>query len=367
VLLVFNKELDMTFNLGKRWRQIFTYAVPLSIVLIVAVLLVADGLRSRASQRSKYEVPSDHSAPRMLEFMREMDGSVQAGGFVESSNAISVCKAIRQAYEYLENDSQSLTEAERREAEFCHIKFWGGALIQGSLPATEDELTSYLAANRSFIASAKTFGVRESRVTSEAVLLLVEILGKLDEAKNFGHWLSEQLAQRSEFSTDSARITAQKLASVMNRLEMINTITQLQSFTVDDKQFDIQSLRGKVVLLEFWGVLCAPCIADIPALKRIHSAYKDRGFEIVGIAVHDASARIKNFASKHQLPWIQLCDDKTAGEECNQGIADRFGVEAIPTTILIDQSGKVVALGVRPLISDAKRNLESWLEDLLAK
>jgi thiol-disulfide isomerase/thioredoxin len=357
----------MTFNLGKRWRQIRVYAVPLSLVLFVAVLLVADGLRSRAGQRSKYEVPSDHSATRMLEFMREMDGSVQAGGFFESSNALSVCKAIREAYGYLENDSQSLTEAERREAEFCHIKFWGGALIQGSLPATEDELTSYLAANRSFIASAQTFGVRESRVSSEAVLLLAEILGKLDEAKNFGHWLLGQLAKHSEFSTDSARITAQKLASVMNRLEMIDTLLQLQSFTVDDKQFDIQSLRGKVVLLEFWGIHCAPCIADIPALKRIHSTYKDRGFEIVGIAVHDASARIKNFASKHQLPWIQLCDDKTAGEECNQGIADRFGVEAIPTTILIDQSGKVVALGVRPNISDAKRDLESWLEDLLAK
>ncbi|MBL8892469.1 MAG: TlpA family protein disulfide reductase [Planctomycetaceae bacterium] len=357
----------MTFNLGRRWRQIRVYAVPLILVLIVAALLVADGLRSRAIQRSKYEVPADHSAPRMLEFMREMDGSVQTEGLVESSNALSVFKAIRQAYEYLENDSQSLTEAERREAEFCHLKFWGGSLINGSLPATEDELRSYLAANRSFIASAPNFGVRESRVSSEAVLLLAEILGKLAEAKSFGHWLLGQLAQRSEFSTDSARITARKVESVMNRLEMIDTILQLQSFTVDDKQFDIQSLRGKVVLLEFWGVHCAPCIADIPALKRIHSTYKDRGFEIVGIAVHAASARIKNFASQHQLPWVQLCDDKTAGEECNQRIADRFGIEAIPTTILMDQSGKVVALGVRPLVGDPKRDLESWLQDLLTK
>ena len=357
----------MTYKAGKRWSHLRAYTVPLGLLFFVAILLVADGLRSRAGQRSKYEVPADRSAPSMLEFMREMDGSLQAASYFESSNAQSVCNAVREAYGYFEKDSQSLTEAERREADFYRIKFWCGSLIQGSLPATEDELGSYLTAIKSFLVDAPTFGTRESRVTSEAVLLLVEILGKLEEGKDFGHWILGQMEQRPEFATDSARMTSQKLTSVMNRLEMINSVLELRSFTVDGQPFDLQALRGKVVLLEFWGIRCAPCVADFPALKRIHSAYKERGFEIVGICLHDASPRIRDFASQHQLPWLQLCDDKTAGNECNQVIADRFGVEAIPSTLLIDQEGKVVALRVRPLISDAERDLEGWLKKLLPR
>lgn len=356
----------MTLNLGKRWRQVRVIVVPLCIVLLVVTLLAADGLRSRTVQLNKYKLPLDHSAPRMLEFMREMEGSIQGAGYFESSNARSICNAVREAYGYLEADSQNLTEAERREADFCHIKFWGGSLQQGLLPGTDEELNAYLTAIKSFLASAQTFAARESLLSSQGVLVL-ESYGKLDEEIQYGHWLIEQLKLRPEFSTDSARITSQKVADVMHRLGMINSTLELKSFTIEGQEFELESLRGKVVLIEFWGVRCGPCIADLPALKRIHSEYKERGFEIVGICLHDSSARIKSYLAKHQLPWKQLCDDKTAGTECNQRFAERFGVEAIPTTILIDQNGKVVAMGVRPLVRDAKRDLETWLENLLPK
>jgi len=84
-----------------------------------------------------------------------------------------------------------------------------------------------------------------------------------------GNWLLEQINQRTEFSSDAAKTTSQKLAKIVQRLSLMNEILELQSRTLDDHPFDIGSLRGKVVLLEFWGTHCKPCIADFPALKRI--------------------------------------------------------------------------------------------------
>jgi len=135
--------------------------------------------------------------------------------------------------------------------------------------------------------------------------------------------------------------------------------------TTEIKKFLQASLRGKIVLIEFWGTHCKPCIADFPALKRIYAANRERGFEIVSVCLHAAPARIQSFAADHQLPWIQLCDDKSASEQCNQALAERFGIQAVPTTLLLDTDGRVVAMALRPLSGDLELDLELWLRKLL--
>ena len=145
----------------------------------------------------------------------------------------------------------------------------------------------------------------------------------------------------------------------------MNEILVLQSTTIDGKPFDLESLRGQVVLIEFWGPHCKPCIADFPALKRIYAASKKRGFEIVSVCLHAAPARIMRFATEHQLPWIQLCDDKSTCNECNRALADRFGIQAVPTTLLIDADGRVIAMALRPLSDNADSDLERWLNKLI--
>lgn len=100
----------------------------------------------------------------------------------------------------------------------------------------------------------------------------------------------------------------------------------------------LSSLRGKVVLIDFWATWCMPCKAEIPNIKRAYAAYKDRGFEVYSISLDRDKSRW--LAEEPNLPWINVLDE--AGV-----YADRFSVQSIPFTILIDREGRIVAKSVR--------------------
>jgi thiol-disulfide isomerase/thioredoxin len=356
----------MSSILRLRWNQLRVFLVPAVLLLTATGWLVLDSLKMRSKQLSKYELPVDHSAPAMLEFMRKMDGSVQlSDSILESSNVESIRNAIHKAHEYLQLDRQSLTDEEKHEADFYRVSISGISVIHCQADS-RGEVDKFLRESRQFLSSAKAFTSREQQVSSASIRVL-DGLGRVDEERELVTWILEQIAQRPEFLSDAAAATSQNLKKIERRLQMMNETLVLESQTVDDQRFDLESLRGKVVLIEFWGTHCKPCIADFPALKRIYAATKDRGFEIVSVCLHAAPARIQSFAIEHQLPWIQLCDDKSASSECNQALEERFGIQAVPTTLLLDTDGRVVAMGVRPLAGASERDLERWLGKLLAE
>jgi thiol-disulfide isomerase/thioredoxin len=351
--------------LHARWKQIRVFAVPAALLLAAMGWLVVDGLRMRTKQLSKYELPVDHSAPAVLEFMRKMAGSVEFSvSFLESSNTKAIYHAIQESYEFLQLDQQSLTDEEKHEADFYRLSILGASIFQGILPSGEYDVDRFVQSSQAFLSSSRKFTSREQQISQVSIQLL-DGLGRVEEEREFLAWVLEKIDQRPEFSSDAAAETARSLKKIAKRLEMINEVLVLRSTTIDGQPFDLESLRGKIVLIEFWGTHCKPCIADFPALKRIYAATKPRGFEIVSVCLHSAPARIQSFAAQHDLRWLQLCNDKSASSECNQSLAERFGIQAVPTTLLLDTDGRVVAMSVRPLAGDSDRDLEKWLDKLL--
>lgn len=335
--------------------------VPAALLFVVASWLVLDALLARNELRDQFALPDDRSPRSLLQFMRKMDGSSEVSQtfFTTSTNFDSVSAAVLAASAKIPLNSPDLSSDEQREAEFYRLKYLGYSLRLGDETQTPGGIETLIADSKSFLTAADTYSARE-RMVSEGVLRILDNGGRYSEELEYIHWLESQLEAMQPSTTKDA--FAERLDRIASRLELTSKELELLSNRLDNEPFDLESLRGKVVLIEFWGTRCQPCIQDLPALKRIYDTYHDRGFEIVGICLGAEPERIRRFVAEYHLPWIQLCDDQTASTDCNQALVERFGIEAVPTTMLIDAQGRVIAHGVRPLHSRKAQDLEGRLQ-----
>lgn len=98
-----------------------------------------------------------------------------------------------------------------------------------------------------------------------------------------------------------------------------------------------QSLRGKVVLVNFWATSCSTCVAEMPSMMATYDKFHDKGLEFVAVAMsYDRPDYVVNYAETRKLPFNVALDLK--GQ-----IADAFGdVKLTPTTFLIDKDGNII-------------------------
>jgi len=88
-----------------------------------------------------------------------------------------------------------------------------------------------------------------------------------------------------------------------------------------------------VVLLDFWGTWCGPCVAGVPELVRLYAAYHPRGFEILGIEARDTREKVAAFIAEHHMPWPQTLEKET------DPITTRYRVDGWPTAFLVGPDG----------------------------
>ena len=107
--------------------------------------------------------------------------------------------------------------------------------------------------------------------------------------------------------------------------------------TLKGEAFDLASLRGKVVLVNFWATSCEPCVRELPGIAQAWRRYGAQGFEVVAVAMsYDPPNRVVEFTDKLQLPVKVALDLK--GE-----IEKQFGgLKFVPTSFVIDRRGNIV-------------------------
>lgn len=107
--------------------------------------------------------------------------------------------------------------------------------------------------------------------------------------------------------------------------------------TVTGLPFDWTAYKGKVVIVDFWATWCGPCVREMPNVQAFYRKHKIQGLEIVGVSLDKDLDAVAAFVEEKKIPWETLVG------EGNQDIATTYGVRGIPTLMLVDQSGKVVA------------------------
>jgi len=105
---------------------------------------------------------------------------------------------------------------------------------------------------------------------------------------------------------------------------------------LDGNKVELSSMKGKVLILDFWATWCPPCKEEVPHLVRLQSKYRDQGLQIVGLSLDKGGAPdVKPFAEEHDVNYTMLiATDETAKAY--------GGVSMIPTTFVVDRSGVVV-------------------------
>lgn len=106
----------------------------------------------------------------------------------------------------------------------------------------------------------------------------------------------------------------------------------LEQFSLEGKL--PESLKGKVLLVDFFASWCAPCKASFPALNEIHAKYGDKGFAIVGVSVDEKRADLEVFLKKYPAQFAVVRD-------AAQKLVAAVAVETMPTSFLVDATGRV--------------------------
>ena len=110
-------------------------------------------------------------------------------------------------------------------------------------------------------------------------------------------------------------------------------------FTLNDlngKPLTLSSLRGKYVILDFWGSWCGWCIKGIPQMKEYYQKYAGK-FEILGIDCNDPEEKWKAAVEKYELPWLHVYNPRGESK-----VLEQYEIQGFPTKIIVGPDGKIV-------------------------
>ena len=174
---------------------------------------------------------------------------------------------------------------------------------------------------------------------SAAIIQQLEELGRMEQAAGL---LSESVREgRMKDFYGKAIAAARQAKEAEERAEKLQaTGVEAPDFTLNDingKPLSLSSLRGKHVVLDFWGSWCGWCIKGMPQMKEYYAKYKDK-LEILGIDCNDTEEKWKAAVAKHELPWLHVYNPRGSQDD----VCSKYGIRGFPTKILVGPDGKIV-------------------------
>jgi thiol-disulfide isomerase/thioredoxin len=149
---------------------------------------------------------------------------------------------------------------------------------------------------------------------------------------------SEEAAPKETQTEEEVKATVEvKPALNENTIAEGHAFPSLEFTSLSGEQVNLASLKGKVVLIDFWATWCGPCLRVMPDLIETYRQYHDKGFEIIGISLDKDKSQLEKYMQEMGITWQQYYDGLAWGNK----VARRFGVRGIPHIVLVDKNGAV--------------------------
>ncbi len=296
-------------------------------VIVAADKILAAGAKGKTRAGA---VEAKFEALSLLERFGDSDAAKEAEEFVKKikdDNDPEV-KPLAKFLDFRNRMNEAMTDPA------AAVKLWDD--LKRELKATPDKRLVALAGGIA--------GQQEQSEPEAAAKMLTELAELVSKSKDPE---ISRLARRFEG-------TARRLTLMGKPMEITGTL-------LDGRPFDQGSLKGKVVLVDFWATWCGPCRAELPNVRKYYDKYHDKGFEVVGVSLDQDAKPLKKFIEDEKIPWLILFPQEKKDQSWNNPLAVYYGVNGIPCLILTNQKGEVVSLNVRG------PELGKKLEELLGK
>ena len=194
------------------------------------------------------------------------------------------------------------------------------------------------ALQKKFVATVCDYA--KQHANQECTALIVDELENYTDKQKFINLLSDDVKNgRMKAYYQPILDRAKKRAEMEEKAKKVQASgVEAPDFTLKDikgNDFSLSSLRGKYVVIDFWGSWCFWCIKGMPKMKEYYEKYKGK-FEILGVDCNDSEAKWKAAVEKHQLPWIHVYNPK------GSNVLDKYAVQGFPTKIVVGPEGKIV-------------------------
>jgi len=166
----------------------------------------------------------------------------------------------------------------------------------------------------------------------------------LDKQKDFDLFVQLNDSLKKELDDNKYLELFSKQVEDMKKLPMGNLAPEIKLKSPEGKEIALTSLKGKIVVIDFWASWCGPCRREMPEMVSLYRDFKNKGLEIYGVSLDDNADAWKTAIAHDALTWIHVSDLK----KWESKAATDYGVEEIPHTILLDREGKIVERGLNP-------------------
>jgi len=139
-------------------------------------------------------------------------------------------------------------------------------------------------------------------------------------------------------------ISAIVLCSLASRaqLRIGGTVPEIELPNTVDSIIKLSSLTGKVVLIDFWASWCAPCRQENPYTQKLYKKYRESGFEVFAVSLDVKKEAWLKAIKQDKLTYTQVLDNSG----WNSKVAERFFIDQLPTSFLLDRTGKIIAINL---------------------